>query len=121
MSKKGLTVELEVEKLLDDYKKDLEEEVEKAARGTAAATARYLKKHSPRGRGKRHYADGWRSKRIAKRHYIVKNETKPSLTYLLNNGHRKAGGTDEVKGDGHIDTANEWAVDLFMKKVKDAI
>lgn len=121
MSTTGLQIELEVEKLLDDYKKELENEVDKAARGTAAATARRLKKHSPRGQGKRHYADGWRSKRIEKRHYVVRNETKPSLTYLLNNGHRKAGGTGEVKGDGHIDKANEWAVDLFMKKVKDAI
>ena len=117
----GKYISLEVEELLDDYCKEIEEEVDKAARGTASATAKYLKKHSPRGEGKKHYADGWRSKRLGKRQYVVHNAAKPGLTHLLNNGHAKAGGTGYVEGDGHINEADEWAVDEFMKRVEKAL
>lgn len=114
----GLEIGIKVEDLLEEYCEELEEEVDKAARGTAAATANYLKKHSPKGKGKRHYADGWKSKRVARRSYVVHNTTKPSLTWLLNNDHAKAGGTGTVKGDGHIDEADKWAESEFMSRME---
>lgn len=114
----GLSISLQVDQILDEYCKELSEEVDKAARGTAAATANHLKKHSPRGASLKHYADGWKSKRLAKRNYIVHNATKPGLTHLLNNGHAKADGTGFVQGDDHITKANEWAEKEFMKKVE---
>lgn len=116
--KDGSSISLQVEQLLDDYCEEVEEVVDKAARGTASATANYLKKHSPRGKSVKHYADGWRSKRLAKRSYVVYNAIKPGLAHLLNNGHAKAGGTGFTKGDGHIEKANEWAEKEFMKKVE---
>ena len=112
------SISLEVDKLLDDYCEEVEAEVDKIARGVASATANKLKKHSPRGKGMRHYADGWRNKRIEKRHYVVHNTTKPSLTHLLNNGHEKAGGTGTVEGDGHINKADEWAAEEFVRRVE---
>lgn len=111
-------ISLEIEKLLDEYCEEVAEEVDKAERGSASATARYLKKHSPRGKGKKHYADGWRSKRIDKRQYVVHNTTKPGLTHLLNNGHAKAGGSGYVQGDDHITKADEWAAEEFMRRVE---
>ena len=114
----GMSIELAVEELLDGYCKELEEAADKAARGTASATVNYLKKHSPRGKSRKHYADGWRSKRASAKRYIVHNATKPGLTHLLNNGHIKAGGTERVEGDGHIDKANEWAEEEFMRKIE---
>ena len=117
----GLTIGMQVDQLLEDYCEEVEEIVDKAAKGTAAATVRFLKKHSPRGKGKKHYADGWRSKRLGKRQYVVHNATKPGLTHLLNNGHAKAGGSGRVEGDGHITKADEWAAEEFMKRVEKAL
>lgn len=112
------SITIQVDRLLEDYCKDVEEAVEKAARGVAAASVNKLKKHSPRGHGKRHYADGWRKKRVSKRQYVVYNETKPGLTHLLNDGHAKSNGAGRVAGDGHIDDVGKWAAEEFVRRTE---
>ena len=114
----GLSIELQFDKLMDDYSRELDAKVDKIAAGVALATSNKLRKQSPRGHGARHYADGWKRKKVGKRNYIVHNTTKPSLTYLLNNGHEKSNGTGFVQGDGHIDEADEWASKEFVKRVE---
>ena len=118
--KAGLSISLQVDDLLDEYSRELEEEVEKIAAGVAKAAANKLRKHSPRGKGGKHYADGWRWKRVSKKNFVVYNETKPGLTHLLNNGHAKING-GEVKGDGHINDVDEWAAEEFVNRVKKKI
>lgn len=118
---KYLTVELQFDKLMDDYSREVDETVERIAAGVAKATANKLKKHSPKGKGTRHYADGWKMKKVTKMRFIVHNATKPSLTHLLNNGHEKSNGAGFVQGDGHINDADEWASREFVKRVEKAL
>lgn len=118
---KGQYIALRVEDLLDGYVKELDTEVDRIAADVASETAKRLRKQSPRGHGKKHYADGWGRKKLGKGDYIVHNKTKPGLTYLLNNGHAKSNGQGEVPGDHHIDDVNEWAEARFMKKVKEKL
>ena len=118
---KGESISLQVDQLLGEYCKELDENVDKAARGVASATANKLKKDSPRGKGKKHYADGWKSKRVSRRDYIAFNETKPGLTHLLNDGHAKSNGTGTVPGDNHIGQAADWAAEEFVKRVEKSI
>ena len=122
MSKvKGMEISIEINRLMNEYVREVEEEVDKAARGTASAAASRLKKYSPRGKGKEHYADGWRSRKLGKRQYTVYNGLKPGLTHLLNNGHAKAGGAGRVEGDGHITETADWAAEEFEERVKKSI
>lgn len=116
-----LTVEMQFDKLMDDYSREVDETVERIAAGVAKATANKLKKHSPKGRGRKHYADGWKVKKVKKLNFIVFNTTKPSLTYLLNDGHAKSNGTGFVQGDGHINDADEWASNEFVKRLEKAL
>lgn len=114
----GQYISLEIDKLLDDYCKEVEETVLKVAAGVSKATANKLRKHSPRGKSTKHYAEGWKAKRVAKKGFVVYNATKPGLTHLLNNDHGTSDGTGTVKGDGHIDEADAWATEEFLKRVK---
>lgn len=114
----GKYISLEVDKLLDNYCKEVEDVVAKVAAGVSKATANKLRKHSPKGKSTKHYAEGWKSKRVGKKEFIVFNSTKPGLTHLLNNDHATRNGTGVVKGDGHIDEADKWATEEFLKRVK---
>lgn len=118
---RGETITIQVEHLLDEYSKELENAADKAASGVASAAANKLKKHSPRGKGKRHYAEGWKKKRVQKGEYIVHNTTKPGLTHLLNNGHAKSGGKGRVEGDNHIGEVSDWAEQEFVRRMEKSI
>lgn len=115
---RGQYISLQVEELLNDYNEEVEQVVLKAAAGVSKATANKLRKHSPRGKSAKHYAEGWTAKKVSKKSFIVANTTKPGLTHLLNNDHATRNGTGVVKGDGHIDEADKWATEEFLKRVK---
>ena len=119
----SMGVEIQIGRLLDDYVEEVQEAVDQAAEKTAKATVAKLKKESPRGKGRRHYADGWRSKKDGKHGRIVYNAIKPSLTFLLNDGrivHTKTG-QKTVKGDNHITKANDFAQEEFERSIKDLL
>ena len=118
-------VAIEISKALDEYSEELQQKVNKVSKQVAIETAKRLKESSPRGKGRKHYADGWKTKKVTERRkvgYIVYNAEKPGLTYLLNNGHDIiAGGrtVGRVDGDNHIGKANEWAVAEFVRRLED--
>lgn len=119
-----MTIEVDVSRLLEEYVKDVEEEVEKASSGVASALVNKLKKHSPTGRGMKHYKDGWKKKKVGKRGAVVYNANKPGLTHLLNNGHvvkNQYGDYDRKEGDNHITEQSEWAGEEFVKRVTKAL
>ena len=117
-------IELEVNAILTEYTRDVEKEVQKAANGVATATVNKLRKHSPTGKSRKHYKNGWKKKKSDKLGVVVYNEAKPGLTHLLNDGHiiRNANGEYGRKaGDKHIDTQAEWAEAEFVKRVEKSI
>lgn len=120
-------VAIEISKALDEYSEELQQKVEKVSNQVAEETVKRLKESSPRGKGRKHYADGWKKKKVMERNragYIVYNAEKPGLTYLLNNGHDIiAGGrtVGRVEGDNHIGKANDWAAAEFERRLEDEL
>ena len=120
-------VAVQISKELDKYSEELQQKIEKVSNQIATETVKRLKETSPRGKGRKHYADGWKKKKVTERRrvgYIAYNATKPGLTYLLNNGHDIiAGGrtVGRVEGDNHIGKANEWAIAEFERRLEDEL
>lgn len=94
------TINLGLDKILEQAGKEKTEEAEKIFVEVARVTRRKLKAVSPRSKGSgKHYADGWTvswdghagSKETAG--YIVHNKLKPGLTHLLEYGHTTNRGT----------------------------
>ncbi len=106
--------------ILDDFKKEVDKDSEKAVRKVGKETAEELKTTSPkRGGDGRHYADGWKS-RVEKDGYggtvsRVYNTTKPSLTHLLEFGH---GGPAPAPAHEHIAPAYRKGVAQLEKELK---
>lgn len=114
-----------IDKILTEYGDEVKETLNKELAEVADDTVKYLKANSPKGNGKRHYASGWTDDVETAWHgttLTIYNKTKPQLTHLLNNGHHyvtRAGvRLFDVKGDGHIDKAEEYANDLLIRKVE---
>lgn len=120
-------VAIEISKALDEYSEELQQKVEKVSNEVATETVKRLKRTSPRGKGRKHYADGWRKKKVTERKkvgYIVYNAEKPGLTYLLNNGHdiiKKGRTVGRAEGDNHIGEANDWAAAEFARRLEDEL
>ncbi|MBQ8933926.1 MAG: HK97 gp10 family phage protein [Lachnospiraceae bacterium] len=117
----GDTITIQMENLLDGYSKELETAADKVASGVASAAVNKLKKSSPRGKGKKHYADGWKKVRVRKGEYTVHNSTKPGLTHLLNNGHAKSNGSGRTDGDNHIGEVADWAAEEFVRRMEKSV
>lgn len=115
-----------LEEVLDNYSKEVQDEVEKAAKETANETRDLLKSTSPKRSGD--YAGGWgvASESIPGRRarYIVRNSKRPGLTHLLEHGHAIKGflakRTNRTRTDArpHIKPAEEFAQKLFPEKVE---
>ena len=116
-----MTIGLQIDQILDTYVKEVDLTVIQAEKEVASKTVSKLKKDSPRGKGKKHYADGWRQKKDGEKGRVVYNAAKPGLTHLLNNGHATAGGTGRVQGDDHITDANDWASEEFVSMVEEKL
>ena len=108
---------VQMEKILDDYKKDVADATEAAINRTARDTVQKLKNTSPRGYTGE-YAAGWTVKKDGRLTQTVHNK-KYQLTHLLNNGHvvrNKYGTYGRVEGDNHItDAANEAETELVQE------
>ena len=111
-------LEQELTKILDQFKKEEQEKINKIYRSVASAAVRDLKARSPRKRGD--YASGWKSKQEKtgltgnKLSITIYNAKKPSLTHLLEKGHVVANqygaprrGKRRVAGQKHIATVEE--------------
>lgn len=107
----------EIALILQQYTKEVEDEIQKSAAKIATATAKELRSTSPKKTGE--YAKGWTKKKTPEGQ-VVYNKNKPSLTHLLEKGHAKVGG-GRVKGKPHIEPAEKRAIEDFEKSVIEAI
>lgn len=112
-----LTVQME--RVLDEYKKDVADATEAAITQTARESVAKLKNTSPRGYTGE-YAAGWRVKKDGKLTQTVHNK-KYQLTHLLNNGHvirNKYGTYGRVAGDNHIGDVADWAGSELVQEIE---
>lgn len=111
-------LEQELTKILDQFKKEEQEKINKIYRSVASAAVRDLKSSSPKKKGE--YASGWKSKQEksgltgSKLSITIYNAKKPGLTHLLEKGHVVANqygaprrGKRRVAGQKHIATVEE--------------
>lgn len=106
--------------ILENFKREVDTDTERAVRRVGKETAEELKQTSPRRAGSsRHYADGWKST-MERDGYggsvaHVHNTTKPSLTHLLELGH---GGPAPARAYPHIAPAYKKGVAKLEKELR---
>lgn len=114
----------EINKLLDEYSLEVNEDVNKAAKATAKLGAKELKSTSPKGsRGR--YARGWAVKEtkgsFGYTQLTIHNKKDYQLTHLLENGHlirNKTGTYGRTKARPHIKPVELMVQDKFLEEVK---
>lgn len=115
-------LEKKINIILDEYVEELGEDIDDICEQIAGEAVTELKATSPRSdKATRHYADGWTHRKEGEHGRVVYNKSKPSLTYLLNNGHQIAnqyGRYERYDGDGHIDRVEEKANVKIVKEVE---
>lgn len=113
--------------VVEEYGEEVRQETVKALNETAPEIVNMVKDKSPVGNDVEHYADGWTvektTDKLGTSKVVVYNSTKPTLTHLLEFGHRgyplKNGGrTRDVKGIGHIKPTAEWAEKEVVKAIE---
>lgn len=115
----------EINKILQDYAKDVDKAVLDAEDQVAKEAVKKLKATSPRNpRGKgRHYADDWKVDSKAKKNYaqtIIHNK-QYQLTHLLENGHevvRNGTVVGHAKPQPHIKAVEEWVKDEMVERIE---
>lgn len=124
----GKTINLddEIKKILEDYKNQVEKNVDDEAKKVAKLGAQKLKSSSPKNQGK--YAKSWSWKKIGAplghAQYTVYNAKHYRLTHLLENGHliRNQNGTyGRTKAIPHIKPVEIIVQDEFFNKLKEKL
>lgn len=99
--------------ILQKYGEEVQDAVFNSIESVATETVKELKDLSPKNTGR--YSKGWtktKTKKDWKRVEVtVYNKNKRYLTSLLNDGYLRKGGKVRVKGDMHIDMAEDFATD----------
>lgn len=108
----------ELKDVLNNFTNEVADATKKAARETASLCAAELRKTAPKRTGE--YAKGWRSKQDSRSPVgcVVYNNTKPSLTFLLEYGHATVGGAERKGARPHIKAAETKYVQEYIEKVK---
>lgn len=122
------SVTIQIEKVLDDYSKEVRREMTDAEDKVAKEAVRKLKNTSPKRAGTKHvrkYAEGWALKRTKTSTGIpditIHNKTNYQLTHLLENGHviRNGKGTyGRTNGIKHIEPVEKWANDELVQEIE---
>lgn len=114
MSLKIDGVEIQMQRIIDDYTVEVRRAVNNAQDKVAKEAAQKLRNTSPKKTGE--YAKGWAVRRQKGRNGIVDvevyNKRKPQVTHLLENGHQVINGKGEYgryNGVKHIKPVEEWA------------
>lgn len=116
----------QIDKILDEYTKELRIEAGDIIKDVAEETARIVAEASPVGDSpRRHYAKGWKVKAIhtagvTSDDYVVYNATKPHLTHLLENGWVMRNG-ERHEGTPHISKGEEWAESVIVKRIEEKL
>lgn len=113
----------ELMKYLQDYKENIDEEVEKTAISVGNRAVAVLKRISPKG-ARKEYCKGWRLKKdkLGKNRYSIKihNKTDYQLTHLLEFGHATRNG-GRTRQQSHIRPVEEKYKKEFEKELKKKI
>ena len=108
----------EIAKIMAEYSKEVEVDLNLAKDKIAKETAQNLKQTSPKG-STGDYAKGWSVSNINGKK-VVHNKTDYQLTHLLEYGHAKVNG-GRVAAKPHIRPAEEKAINDFTEAVKKAL
>ena len=117
MAAKTGSVEIQMQRILDDATKEVKRAASNAQDKIAKEGVQKLRNTSPKKTGD--YAKGWRVKRERGRGIpivTIHNKTDYQLTHLLENGHvvANAKGTyGRTNGIKHIAPVEEWAKDAL--------
>lgn len=112
-----MAIEIDLSKLLDQYKDVVQQAVDEAQEKAAKATVDELTASSPRdSRAGKKYYRGWTSQKKGKS-VTVYNKTKPSLTHLLENGHANRDGS-RTRAIPHIAPAEKTAAETFETAIR---
>lgn len=114
----------ELQKSLQLYAKEVEEEVRKGADSVSKEAVKQLKMTSPKRKNGGQYARGWRRKKDGNG-YIIYNKDHYQLNHLLELGHdiissdeRKIGFADPIE---HIKPVEEKVQKEFIRIVQGAV
>lgn len=116
------SVEVQVQKYLDEYNHKVIEATKASAKEAAELTARTLQNTSPRkvrGKGRGRYARGWTTKQLEDgilTSYVVYNKNNPGLTQNLEFGHvlrNRYGTWGRVRAIPHIASAADAGIQRF--------
>lgn len=129
MAKKGIEIALKVGEILDNYSEETKRAIVKAQEKVGREVRDRLRDTSPRKTDD--YTGGWAIKREREEGgltIIVYNKEKPGFTHLLENSHvikNKSGAWGRTSpGHGqivHIKPAEEWGIEEFERRVREAI
>lgn len=107
----------QMKNILDDVESVTHETAEKVTKKTAAKAAKRLKAVSP---GPTKYKQGWKSKRIDERTFVVYNSALPGYTHLFENGHitrNRYGGFGRAKPIKHIEPVEQEATEEYINEI----
>lgn len=113
---------LDINKILNDYSKDIQESIAAEAQEVAKKAQNELKATSPKRTGK--YSRGWRVNTTKSRYEIecIVYNTNPGLTMLLERTHAKRGGGSVTpKSAGHIQRVEESSIKEYETEVEKII
>lgn len=113
------SVAVQMQNVLEEYSREVENVAERAIKDTANASAKKLKSTSPKMTGD--YAKGWRVKRLGDKDVVVHNATNYQLTHLLENGHiirNKKGEYGRAPAHPHIKDVEQWAISEFENQIE---
>ena len=127
---KGTDLVDELNKILDEFKDELDQDVDKAALATAKLAVKELKAKSPRSKRAKGgaYAKSWAYRKepmpFGYTSYTVYNRKHYQLTHLLENGHmikNQYGSYGRTKPIPHIKPVELIVQDKFLEEIKKRI
>lgn len=120
----------EVNKILNDYVKDVEKSMLEAEDEVSSEAVKKLKQDSPkkeRGKKSGHYAKSWEVDKKSKQHYaqtIIHNKDY-QLTHLLENGHdivRNGKVVGHYTPDkAHIKPVEDWVKQEMVERIEEKL
>ena len=112
---------MDIVTILDDYSKDIYEEIRQASMKVAKEGKEELRRTSPKNTG--NYSKGWKVKSTTNFYEFsstIYNANKPSLTHLLEKGHRiMRNGTKrgDVRAKVHIRPVEQECINEYQQDV----
>ena len=113
------SIAVQMQRILDDYGKEVKNASRTASQKVARNTAKKLRNVSPKKTGD--YAGGWASKQLDADTFVVYNRKAPGLTHLLEKGHvirNKKGTYGRAPAHVHIAPVAQEAEQEFIDMIE---